>query len=53
MTIETAKAILNTSRHEVSRLSQGDHTNADRVAFEARMERLRPRVFLRIVMLPR
>jgi hypothetical protein len=53
MTIETAKAILNTRRHEASRLSQGDYTYADRVAFESRMERLRPRVFLRVAMLPR
>lgn len=46
MTLETAKAILKTSRRDASRQSQADHSYADRLAFECRMARLRPRKFL-------
>lgn len=46
MTLETAKAILQTGRRDTSRHAQTDPTEADRAAFEARMERLRPRRFL-------
>lgn len=46
MTLETAKAILNTSRRDAVRPSRADHTDADRAAFESRMLRLRPRTFL-------
>jgi hypothetical protein len=49
MTIETARAILNTSRLEAGRLSKTDDTDADQVAFDASMARLRPRRFLRTI----
>ena len=49
MTIETAKAILNPGRREMQRPVQSDHTQIDRMAFEARMARLRPHSFLRCV----
>jgi hypothetical protein len=48
MTLETAKAILRTSRQDASRQSQVAHSYADRLAFEHRMARLRPRKFLRM-----
>lgn len=48
MTLETAKAILKTTRREVSPRSHADPSYTDQAAFEARMERLRPRRFLRI-----
>ena len=49
MTLETARAILNTGRRDAAPLSQNDHTNTDGLAFQARMLRLRPRTFVRIV----
>jgi hypothetical protein len=49
MTLETAKAILNVSRREASQPLRNTHTDADIVAFESRLMRLRPRRFLRTV----
>lgn len=49
MTLEAARAILGTNRREASLPTQTDHVHADRFAFAARMARLRPRKFLRIV----
>lgn len=47
MTLETARAILRTSRQNATR-DQGTtgHSIADWVAFEARLVRLRPRRFV-------
>jgi hypothetical protein len=49
MTLETAKAILKTNRRDSSRPARTEHTDIDRIAFEYRMARLRPRSFLRAV----
>jgi hypothetical protein len=49
MTIETARALFNTTHREPSRPAQTDHTYADQLAPESRMLRLRPRRFLRTV----
>jgi hypothetical protein len=49
MTLETAKAILKANRPEGAEPAPTDHTDSDRVAFELRMARLRPRTFLRAV----
>jgi hypothetical protein len=45
MTLEAAKAILNTHRRDTARPSPSHATYADLAAFEFRMMRLRPRTF--------
>jgi hypothetical protein len=46
MTLETARAILRTSRENAAREPLSGHSIADWVAFEVRLVRLRPRRFV-------
>jgi hypothetical protein len=52
MTLETAKAILSTSRMPMLRGAAPDHTEIERLAFETRVTRLRPRKYLRLMVTP-